>query len=287
MTIDKPIFILGVQRSGTTWLAGALSKHPDIANLHEPRHIWSWGNLHKPDDVLTAEDCTPQIKAHVDKRLAEALDKLGGARVCDKTPSNCLRIPFLKALFPDAKIILLVRDGRAVFRSTREVVSENKDYGLTLDNITRRAKEVPIQEWHLLLLPRLRSIVRRLGGRPVQFWGVRPPGWKRWVEEDSSDVVLAKQWVAATRIALDEGRKLPPKNYLEVRYEDLMSGSEDKLNELIQFLEIENPEPIEAYIARTADSSRGEKWRGELDEEVLEEIRATMEPTLSYLGYTW
>ena len=287
MEIEKPIFILGVQRSGTTYLASALSLHPGIANMHEPRYIWSWGNSRKPDDVLDAQDATPRIKAHVDKRLAELLKKLGGTRICDKTPSNCLRIPFLKALFPDAKIVMLVRDGRAVFRSTKEVVSENKDYGMTLDNIISRVREVPMQEWHLLLVPRIRSTVRRLTGRPVEFWGVRPPGWKGWVERDSTNVVLAKQWVHATRIALEEGRKLPPENYFEVRYETLMSGSQSVLNELVEFLEIANPEPITSFIVRTADSSRGEKWRDVLDDEALHEIRETMEPTLSYLGYTW
>ena len=34
----KPIFIVGTNRSGTTWLANILSSHPKIAAIHHVNH---------------------------------------------------------------------------------------------------------------------------------------------------------------------------------------------------------------------------------------------------------
>ncbi|MBK7216095.1 MAG: sulfotransferase [Candidatus Promineofilum sp.] len=41
-------------------------------------------------------------------------------RLLEKTPENCLRLPFLQALFPDARVLFLVRDGRANVHSLLE-----------------------------------------------------------------------------------------------------------------------------------------------------------------------
>ena len=286
MKIDKPIFILGVQRSGTTWFARAFSGHPEVAYWHEPRYVWIWGNSHKPDDVLTEQDLTPKIKTHIEKKFSKYLTSQGKKRLCEKTPSNCLRIPFIHAAFPDAKIILILRDGRSIFRSTREKIVTNKGLGLNWKNVRRKAIQVPPWEWYLLL-PRMGSFIKKMLGLKLKYTGVRPPGWKEQVGQLPINILIAKQWAKTIEIAVEEGRKLPPDNYLELRYEELLSAPEDQLSQLADFLEIENPGPILEYIRNTADPSRAYKWRNELDQETLNEVREIMEPTLSKLGYKW
>lgn len=286
MKIEKPIFIIGTQRSGTTWLASAFEKHPNIAYWHEPRYIWIWGNFQKPDDLLTASDLNPRITKHIVERLSQFLREQGKQRLCEKTPSNCLRIPFIYSIFPDAKIILLLRDGRSVLRSTRKSLVTKGGLGLNWTNVQRKIRKVPPWEWYLLL-PRLGSFVKKSLGLKVEFTGVKPPGWKEWIGKTPIDILLAKQWVKTIEIAVREGRKLPPENYLELRYEELVSSPSKLLDRLADFVEIEDPEPILDYIRNTADSSRADRWKNELDQTTLNEIRKVMEPTLSKLGYNW
>lgn len=52
----------------------------------------------------------------LDREVKEIFEyfKHGGRMLVEKSPKNTLRIPFLKAIFPEAKIIHIVRDGRDV-----------------------------------------------------------------------------------------------------------------------------------------------------------------------------
>lgn len=175
MKVEKPIFILGAPRSGTTWLGKVLAQHPDIAYWGEINNIWTWGNANRPDDVLTEANLNPKIQKYIANKFANHLKKYNKIRICGKTPRNFLRIPFIHAVFPDAKIILILRDGRSVINSTKKKL--NSSEGLKWKEIYYRLKEVPFWEWHAFL-PRLRSRLRRMLGKPLDYWGARPPGWQ-------------------------------------------------------------------------------------------------------------
>jgi len=45
-------------------------------------------------------------------------------------------------------------------------------------------------------------------------------------------------------------------------------------------------EPLE-YLRKGVDPSRQSKWRAELTDDVLADIRPILEPTLERLGYAW
>jgi len=57
---------------------------------------------------LTEKDVTPDMLHQVDKVISSAGDK----RLVIKNPRNSLKIPFIKKLFPNAKFLHIVRDGR-------------------------------------------------------------------------------------------------------------------------------------------------------------------------------
>ena len=284
MKLEKPIFILGAPRSGTTWLGRGFEIHPDVAYWHEISNIWMWGNANKPDDRLTEDNLTPKIQRYIKKKLVNYLEKYNKKRICDKTPRNCLRIPFISAIFPDAKIVMVLRDGRSVINSTKNELNQSK--GIPWQEVYRRLKEIPVWEWRVFL-PRLRSRLKRMLGIPLDYWGARPPGWQEWVGKYPPHMVLAKQWTATMEIAIEEGRKLPPENYLEVHYEDLVASAQEEIDKIAEFAELKNPEPIIEYAVSTADPSRTNKWKESLDENVLKEIKKIMEPTMTKLGYPW
>ncbi|WP_036484767.1 sulfotransferase [Myxosarcina sp. GI1] len=284
MAADKPIFILGAPRSGTTWLGKTFEQHPDIDCWYENNAVWSWGNSRNANDVLTEQNLTPKIKSYIKKRFAKRLEKSGKKYIVDKTPRNCLRIPFLHAVFPDAKVIMLIRDGRSVINSTKKEL--NKPKGIPWIEIRNRLKNVSFWEWYTLI-PRVSSRLKSMLGVELDFWGARPPGWSEWIDKYSTQTLLAKQWAATMTIGIKEGRKLPSDRYIEVRYEDLINNPQEEFTKLINFLDIENPSPIIDFAKTTGDPNRINKWKKSLNQNILDEIKEIMEPTMIELGYSW
>jgi len=143
-----PIFIIGCGRSGTSILgeffennsqceyfygADLWSKNFDsILNrsrkiIFKDSHLtanknlrlvhgWITKNLrtffHLPynDDRLTEQDVTPEIEM----QIKNIISKLKKERIIIHGPNHSLQIPFIKRLFPTAKFLHIVRDGRDV-----------------------------------------------------------------------------------------------------------------------------------------------------------------------------
>ena len=99
-------------------LGRIFTRHPDVAYWPEPRPVWMYRNAYREDHRLGAEDLTPSIAGHIDAKFARFLARSGRRRFAEKTPSNCLRIPFSHALYPDCRMINIIRDGRDSVAST-------------------------------------------------------------------------------------------------------------------------------------------------------------------------
>jgi hypothetical protein len=137
---SRPVFILGCGRSGTTVLGNALSLHPRITYLNEPRHLWFkafpetdiWtekalargGKL-----ALTAADADA-VKSRKLRRLFHA-ETVGTSRpvLVEKLPINNFRVGFLDAIFPEARYVHIHRNGLEVARSIEKLSEEGRWFG--------------------------------------------------------------------------------------------------------------------------------------------------------------
>jgi hypothetical protein len=139
---NPPVFILGFQRSGTTLLRLLLDAHSQLAVPFESMSVvdfyhrrGSYGDLSTMDqraslvtDLLAArgisawrpavtiddvdlQRCT-SYAAIVDQIFTAYARKCGKPRWGDKTPGYTRDVHILNELFPDAKFVHLVRDGR-------------------------------------------------------------------------------------------------------------------------------------------------------------------------------
>ncbi len=110
---DRPIFIIGMPRSGTTLIEQIIASHPDVAGA---------GELIDVDLLTTAltriypesggyPGCASKLDKNVAAELADSyLGRLlslskSAARVIDKMPMNYLHLGLLAVLFPSAHII--------------------------------------------------------------------------------------------------------------------------------------------------------------------------------------
>lgn len=282
--INKPIFVVGVGHSGNGFLATALCQSPEILRWEENNKTWMQDNIFKPDDRRTAEELTSKAKKNIEKSFVDYLTTSDKTRVCDKTPNNCLRMPFILKVFPDAKIIHIIRDGRAVFCSTQREYTQ-RPYDLKKD-VQVKVKGVPFWKYYVFI-PRIPGVIKRKLRMPINYWGGRPPGWREWTKKYSQNMVIAKQWVETLKIALNDARNLPSENYLEVRYEDLLSSPDRTITKIAEFVELDNIEPVLEFCVQNAVPARINKWRESVSPQVLKEIEATIKPTMTQLGYEW
>jgi hypothetical protein len=148
---SEPFFVLGAQRSGTTMLRLMLNSHPQLAVPHETvyvtqfyRNLQRYGDLALQANVralLSDIAAHPQVVkgrliddndavlAQVPTTYAELIDAImtcyaqaqGKQRWGDKTPYYTLDIDVLHNIFPHAKFIQIVRDGRDVALSQRKI----------------------------------------------------------------------------------------------------------------------------------------------------------------------
>jgi len=160
-----PFFIVGAHRSGTTMLRLMLNKHRSIAIPFESAFIPSfYRKLNEYGDLREAENLarllhdigeqefvrkgkliadpaailSDRVSSYaelVDSIFASYAKRAGKIRWGDKTPGYLTEVDVLRSLFPDCRIIHLVRDGR--------------DVALSLSNVSWGSSNLPrvAQDW--------------------------------------------------------------------------------------------------------------------------------------------
>ncbi|MHC4810752.1 MAG: tetratricopeptide repeat-containing sulfotransferase family protein, partial [Planctomycetota bacterium] len=115
---ERPVFVLGMPRSGTSLVERILAAHPSITGTGEQPTVHRLIRRLEPhEDRLPARIEQPaDLTADAIREAARAgLDRIGSlapgaARIVDKQPFNFLAMPMIARLFPGARIIHCRRD---------------------------------------------------------------------------------------------------------------------------------------------------------------------------------
>ena len=116
---NKPIFIVGMPRSGTTLVEQIISSHTKVESGGELSYV---GNIiydYFPDNdpVLFVKKVQDELPNHVSDMASKYLGKIANIsktlQVTDKLPHNFVFIGFIKMMFPQAKIIHCNRDAKS------------------------------------------------------------------------------------------------------------------------------------------------------------------------------
>ena len=110
--MQNKAFIVGSPRSGTTLMGCILDEHPEIAHWYEPVFVIDKFFKNALDDIRLMEDATPKVKNYIRQEFAYFQRHTHKLLVVDKNPLNSFKTEFLHEIFPEAKFIHMLRDGR-------------------------------------------------------------------------------------------------------------------------------------------------------------------------------
>jgi len=116
--IEKPIFVIGCSRSGTSIFTELFSRHKELANWSEAQQLFEL-DYYNPeiDHFKDHSSVNSADSVRIKVLLSLLLFVKRKRRLVNKNPQNSLRIEYLIELFPDAFFIHLIRDGRDVVHS--------------------------------------------------------------------------------------------------------------------------------------------------------------------------
>ncbi len=274
--MPDPVFVVGCSRSGTTVTYETLALAPQFLKFG-----WEipqfWNSLYGPlnngwhSEAAGAEHARPEHR-HAAFRFFYA--RLGAGWVLDKTCINVMRIPYLHALFPQAKFVYIQRDGR-------DNVSSMMD-GWRMGRVDGRFDLTqffgPFPE-----------DVAINGGEFREWCFFLPPGWRDY-NHASLEEVCAFQWISANRLALEAKKRIPPEQWIHLRYEDVFDRPVEMFREAYARLGVPFTAEIEAHCRDLRPTSvvkgtpKKQKWR-ESNPEAIERILPMIAPMQRELGY--
>lgn len=275
-SMPDPVFVIGCSRSGTTVTFETLAAAPQFLSIgYEIPQFWNslWGPHHNgwDSEVAGTQDAQP---AHRDAALAYFYARLGAGQVLDKTCINVMRVPYLHALFPNARFVFIQRDGRDNISSMMD--GWRKDRHFTLKQF-------------------LGALPAKVGIENGEFddWAFfLPPGWRDLNTEPLAEV-CAYQWMTANRMALEAKETIPPEQWVHMRYEDIFDHPVEMFRDAFSRLGIPFDAAMEERCATlnrrptsiVAGPPEKEKWRKSRNAADIERIMPMIHPIMAKLGY--
>jgi hypothetical protein len=267
MRLEKPIFIVGTGRCGSTIFHQIFAHHPQVAFLSglcerypgKPRYNrwamqvldmpvvrkWArrkfrpaehWGfwehyirGFSEPCRDLLESDVRPKDKIRIVAALEQMLVPKRNRMLIKLT--GWPRTGYLAKIFPDAVFVHMVRDGRAVANSLMDT------------NFWRG--------WH----------------GPEQWrWGEMSEEQRdEWEKSGRSFVVLAGiQWKIIMDAFEAAKKELKPSQYLEIKYEDFAAETNAAFGKILNFCQLEYPPEFKKAIAGFQVESANFKWKEQL-----------------------
>lgn len=287
--LDEPIIIFGTGRCGSTifelmlaehedlgWLSGVTSPYPDrpwlnrmvlraydtpgvqtlarkVVSPGEPYTFWEHHckGFQRPMRDLRADDVTERTRRNLYKILPKVLTPSRNRFLTKIT--GWPRARFFDELFPDARFIEIVRDGRAVVNSM-----------------------VKTEFWE--------------GWRGPQNWrwGELPPNYrKEWEHHDQSFLALASIQLKILKDAVEKCRTvLGDSRFLTLHYEDFCQNPGEALQQVCTFSQL----PWSSRLDRALDlydvENANWKWEEDLSNSQQSIVEETIQPYQEYYGYS-
>ena len=254
----QKFFIFGHARSGTTLLMRLVRLHPEV-HCNYQAHFFtrqpllkSLVNTPEAEEWLTrrsnrwnqGRDLSPLVlRAAADFIMERDAAREGKRIVGDKSPSSTIHGQAVRdayAIYPDAKLVYIVRDGRDVLVSER------------FRNFVEESKFLSAED---------KQIIEDLRTDQTPFTnGTRSLFTETFIRR------VARGWVKNLKETEEEARRLYGENYFGMRYEDLLARPFEEMQKLWSFLGVDVDPVLEPTILQEMSSNPDEEWQAKRNE---------------------
>jgi hypothetical protein len=249
----EKFFIMGHARSGTTILMRLTRLHPEVhcnyqahfftrppmlKSLVETPEAAEWLSR-KSNRWNRGRDLSPLVmRAAADFIMERDAVREGKRIVGDKSPSSTIHGQVVRdthAIYPDAKLIYIVRDGRDVLISER------------FRNFVEDSKFLTAED---------RRIIEDLKRDQTPFTnGTRSIFTEAFIRQ------IARRWAEDVSEIDSESQRLYGQNYFSLRYEDLLAHPFDEMQKLWAFLGVSTDAALENDIKSEMGQNLDEEWQ--------------------------
>lgn len=256
----EKFFIMGHARSGTTILMRLARLHPEV-HCNYQAHFFTRAPMLKslvdsPEaaDWLSRKsnrwnqgrDLSPLVlRAAADFIMERDAAREGKTIVGDKSPSSTIHGQVVRdthAVYPDAKLIYIVRDGRDVLISER------------FRNFVEDSKHLTAED---------RRIIAALKVDQTPF-----TDGTRSIFTDTFIRQIAQRWADDLNEIDDEAKRLYPDAYFSLRYEDLLAQPFAEMDKLWAFLGVQTDPDLETDIKNEMGHNLDEEWQAKRNESI-------------------
>jgi hypothetical protein len=255
----EKFFIFGHARSGTTLLMRLIRLHPEV-HCNYQAHFFtrqpllkSLVNTPEAEEWLTRKsnrwnqgrDLSPLVlRAAADFIMERDAAKEVKNIVGDKSPSSTIHgqaVRDMHSIYPDAKLVYIIRDGRDVLISER------------FRNLVEESKFLKAED---------KRVIKELRKDQTPF-----TNGTRSIFTETVIRRVAKGWVTNVQETEEEGKRLFGDHYCSLRYEDMLEHPFDELTRLWKFLGVKKiDESLEEKIKAEMESNPDEEWQAKRNE---------------------
>ncbi len=273
VAVEQPVFVVGCSRGGTTVVYKTLSEADELASLQRETHDF-WAELHPLAQKGWRSHALDEHDASESDRRAVAryfFRYLGARRFVDKNNQNGLCVPYLHALFPDARFVYVKRSPGDNIHSLIEGWGRSEEYA-------HWSADLPAE-------------VRIDGGRYRRWCFFLFDGWREYLERPIEEVCAA-QYVAMNEAILDAKGRVSPWQWTDVFYEDIIRDPVAAFRQVWSALGLRFGPRQEAHCRHVLGRPynafspiRLDKWREEVNRARIERVLPTVAKTASRMGY--
>ena len=262
MISKKPIFILGLPRSGTTILEELFTAHKDTAyfenysakfyrrpwmfrfipllmkyrklryNIDRPKRSegWVWDRYANLLDYLDESKVTEDKKRYYDEAIKYQLKAFNATRFVSKNPRNCMRIRWIDTMFPNAVYILIKREKKSVISSIYQALNRYK------------------RKWGDQFLKPPSSL------RGYGFI-------KTKLGSEKTDMQTSVEFYDMYSNALEKDLPTIADRTITIEYEEFVKDPRNTIKKLYEFTNLEWYDELEEFIPKQLKLGNNEKWK--------------------------
>jgi hypothetical protein len=257
--LKPPIILFGNTRSGTTIVQKVVCAHPDVVAWYEPRTLWLCADPGRDHDEFSESDATDRAKRYIRKQFLKYQKRHGNCVVMEKTPANILKIPYVRAILPEATFLFIVRDPFSFISS----VEFKWQRAVTHKGIRRRLMYTPVTQLHHYAGRMIRDQFNKrvLRRKYLSLWGPRYKGIQEDLQTHDLLTVIARQWSVCSRKAERDLALFDDGQVLRLRYEDFVEDPISDLERICAHCGLEMTNDMVRAANEWVKPDRQYKWR--------------------------